>query len=56
MASSLIGQSFTDDKGNFAAVLPEPPVGRRCGYDPLAAGASNLGPESIVDTPEDRAC
>ena len=47
--SSLIGQSFTDAKGN---PLPRyfqsrPSAGA---YDPTASGASNLGPESIVDT------
>ena len=47
----MIGQTFTDAKGNpIAEVLPEPPVGAGDGYDPTATGASNLGPESIVDT------
>jgi potassium-transporting ATPase KdpC subunit len=48
VGSAVIGQSFTDAKGN---PLPKyfqsrPSVG---GYDPTASGASNLGPESIVD-------
>jgi len=50
VGSSLIGQSFTDKDGN---ALPQyfqsrPSVAGN-GYDPLATGASNLGPESIVD-------
>ncbi|QZA08748.1 potassium-transporting ATPase subunit C [Mycolicibacter heraklionensis] len=52
VASALIGQSFTDTTG-----LPLPqyfqgrPSGAGAGYDALASGASNLGPESIVDMP-----
>ncbi|MFE9652658.1 potassium-transporting ATPase subunit C [Micromonospora sp. NPDC006431] len=49
VGSSLIGQSFTDGDGN--------PVPRyfqsrpsAAGYDPTATAASNLGPESVVDT------
>lgn len=54
VGSALIGQSFTDATGD---PLPQyfqsrPSVG---GYDPLATGGSNLGPESIVDTPADPA-
>lgn len=50
VGSSLIGQSFTDADGN---PLPHyfqsrPSAGD---YDTLATGASNLGPESIVDAP-----
>ena len=52
VASSLIGQLFTDDKGN---PLPQyfqcRPSAAGAGYDPLSTSASNLGPESIVDTP-----
>src|SRR6476646_5208492 len=49
VGSSLLGQSFTDAKGN---PLPQyfqsrPSAGS---YDPTVSGASNLGPESIVDT------
>ncbi|HTI73714.1 MAG TPA: potassium-transporting ATPase subunit C [Mycobacterium sp.] len=54
VGSSLIGQSFTDKDGN---VLPKyfqsRPSAAGNGYDPLATSASNLGPESIVDTPGD---
>ncbi|OBK80105.1 potassium-transporting ATPase subunit C [Mycobacterium sp. 1274761.0] len=53
VGSSLIGQSFTGSDGN---PLPQYFQGRPSaagdGYDPLSTGASNLGPESIVDTPE----
>lgn len=49
LGSSLIGQSFTDPDGK---PLPQYFQSRpsAAGYDPLASGASNLGPESIVDT------
>ncbi|MFI7280020.1 potassium-transporting ATPase subunit C [Micromonospora chersina] len=49
VGSSLIGQSFTDADGK--------PVPRyfqsrpsAAGYDPTSTAASNLGPESVVDT------
>ncbi len=49
VGSALLGQSFTDSAGR---PLPQyfqsrPSAG---GYDPTASGASNLGPESVVDT------
>lgn len=47
LGSSLIGQPFTDADGN---PLPRYFQSRPGGYDPLATGASNLGPEDIVDT------
>lgn len=54
VASSLIGQLFTDDKGNpLPQYFQSRPSAAGAGYDPLATGASNLGPESIVDTPAD---
>ncbi|MBY0288594.1 MAG: potassium-transporting ATPase subunit C [Mycobacteriaceae bacterium] len=53
LGSSLIGQSFTDADGN---VLPQyfqsRPSAASDGYDPMATSASNLGPESIVDSPD----
>jgi K+-transporting ATPase ATPase C chain len=52
VGSSLIGQAFTDAAG---LALPQYFQSRPSmageGYDPLATGASNLGPESVVDTP-----
>lgn len=53
VGSSLIGQSFTDSDGN---PLPRYFQSRASmagdGYDPMATSASNLGPESVVDTPD----
>jgi potassium-transporting ATPase KdpC subunit len=52
MGSSLIGQSFTDTDGNaLPQYFQSRPSAAGDGYDPMASGASNLGPESIVDTP-----
>ncbi|BBX06253.1 potassium-transporting ATPase subunit C [Mycolicibacterium aichiense] len=51
VGSSLIGQSFTDAMGNpLPQYFQSRPSAAGNGYDPLATGASNLGPESIVDT------
>ena len=49
VGSAIIGQSFTDAKGNplVQYLQSRPSVDS---YDPTASGASNLGPESIVDT------
>lgn len=53
VGSSLIGQLFTDDKGNaLPQYFQSRPSAAGAGYDPLSTSASNLGPESIVDTPE----
>jgi K+-transporting ATPase ATPase C chain len=53
VASSLIGQSFTDAKGNpLPQYFQSRPSAAGSGYDPMSSGASNLGPESVVDTPD----
>lgn len=53
VGSSLIGQSFADAKGNaLPQYFQSRPSAAGTGYDPMASGASNLGPESIVDTPD----
>ncbi|MFG1930868.1 potassium-transporting ATPase subunit C [Mycobacterium sp. NPDC048908] len=52
VGSSLIGQSFTDKDGNaLAKYFQSRPSAAGDGYDPLSTSASNLGPESIVDSP-----
>jgi potassium-transporting ATPase KdpC subunit len=51
VGSKLIGQSFTDAKGNpLPQYFQSRPSAAGDGYDPTLSGASNLGPESIVDT------
>ncbi len=51
IGSSLIGQSFSDKDGNPLVQYLQPrPSAAGDGYDPTSSGASNLGPESIVDT------
>jgi K+-transporting ATPase ATPase C chain len=56
IGSTLIGQSFTDKNGNpLPRYFQSRPSAAGAGYDPTASGASNLGPESIVDTPADPA-
>ena len=51
VGSSLIGQSFTDSEGNpLPQYFQSRPSAAGDGYDPTVSGASNLGPESIVDT------
>ncbi|KUH92780.1 potassium-transporting ATPase subunit C [Mycobacterium sp. IS-3022] len=53
VGSSLIGQSFTDADGNpLPQYFQSRPSPAGDGYDPMASGASNLGPESIIDTAE----
>lgn len=49
--SRIIGQSFTDARGDPLRRYVQPrPSNAGHGYDPTSSGASNLGPESIVDT------
>lgn len=56
VGSRLIGQSFTDAAGHpIAKYFQSRPSVAGDGYDPMASGASNLGPESVVDTAADPA-
>lgn len=56
VGSKLIGQPFTDKDGNpLPQYFQSRPSAAGAGYDPTASGATNLGPESIVDTPADPA-
>jgi K+-transporting ATPase ATPase C chain len=56
VGSSLIGQSFTDADGNaLPQYFQSRPSAAGNGYDPTATSASNLGPESVVDTLPDPA-
>ncbi|MFY1702899.1 potassium-transporting ATPase subunit C [Micromonospora sp. WMMA1923] len=51
VGSALIGQSFTDMDGNPVPRYFQPrPSAAGHGYEPTATAASNLGPESVVDT------
>ncbi len=51
IGSSQLGQSFSDSKGNPLPQYFQPrPSAAGDGYDPTASSASNLGPESILDT------
>ena len=56
VGSTLVGQLFTDANGNaLPQYFQSRPSAAGTGYDPTATGASNLGPESIVDQPADPA-
>ncbi|NBE84101.1 potassium-transporting ATPase subunit C [Micromonospora rubida] len=51
VGSVLIGQSFTDADGNpVPRYFQSRPSAAGDGYDPTSTAASNLGPESVVDT------
>jgi potassium-transporting ATPase KdpC subunit len=51
IGSVLIGQSFVDKDGTpLPAYFQSRPSAAGAGYDPTATAASNLGPESVVDT------
>jgi len=54
VGSRLIGQLFTDKDGNaLPQYFQSRPSAAGTGYDPLSTSASNLGPESIIDTAAD---
>jgi K+-transporting ATPase ATPase C chain len=51
VGSRLIGQLFTDPDGNpVPRYFQSRPSAAGNGYDPTSTSASNLGPESVVDT------
>jgi K+-transporting ATPase ATPase C chain len=57
VASALIGQSFANDQGEplVQYFQSRPSAAGTAGYDPTHTGASNLGPEDVVDTLPDPA-
>jgi K+-transporting ATPase ATPase C chain len=56
VASAIVGQLFTDKDGNpLVQYFQTRPSAAGEGYDPTATAASNLGPESVVDTLPDPA-
>lgn len=56
VGSAIIGQLFTDKDGNaLKQYFQSRPSAAGNGYDPTATSASNLGPESVVDTLPDPA-
>src|SRR5690348_15878474 len=56
VGSRLIGQGFVDKDGNpLMQYFQSRPSAAGKGWDPTATAASNLGPESVVDTLSDPA-
>ena len=56
VGSAIIGQGFIDKDGNpLVQYFQTRPSAAGQGYDPTATAASNLGPESVVDTLPDPA-
>lgn len=52
VGSALIGQSFTDPRGRPLPRYFQPrPSHAGAGYDATDSGASNLGPQNVIDTP-----
>jgi K+-transporting ATPase ATPase C chain len=55
VGSAIIGQSFTDSDGKpLVQYFQSRPSAAGDGYDPTASGASNLGPENVVDRSRDK--
>ncbi len=53
VGSKLIGQQFTDASGKpLPQYFQTRPSAAGAGYDPMASGGGNLGPESVVDSPD----
>jgi K+-transporting ATPase ATPase C chain len=51
VGSAIIGQSFVDKDGNpLVQYFQSRPSAAGAGYDPNSTGATNLGPESTMDT------
>ncbi|MEU6344051.1 potassium-transporting ATPase subunit C [Streptomyces sp. NPDC046977] len=50
---TALGRSWTDTKGRpLPGYFQSRPSNAGAGYDPAASAAGNLGPESVVDTPD----
>jgi potassium-transporting ATPase KdpC subunit len=55
VGSAIIGQSFTNGSGvPLVQYFQSRPSAAGGGYDPTASGASNLGPENVVDRGPDK--
>ncbi len=51
VGSGIVGQAFTDAHGHpIARYFQSRPSAAGASYDPTATGASNLGPEQVIDT------